>query len=92
MLGDITCIDVEGTNVPTYGKRKTGVDISYKGTWGYHPLVISLANTKEVLFLVNRQGNVPSHTDSAQCIDTPRSPWYSPTPSVCVYEATPNFP
>ena len=69
LLCDITYIDVDGTNVPTYGKRKRGMDISYQGIWGYHPLVISLSNTKEVLFLVNRPGNVPSHTGAAPWID-----------------------
>jgi len=28
---------------PTDGERKQGMDVSYKGIWGYHPLIVSLA-------------------------------------------------
>ena len=45
------------------------MDIAYDGTWGYHPLVISLANTGEVLSLVNRPGNRPSHEGAAEQVD-----------------------
>lgn len=58
-------IDGDGTLASTTGECKQGMDISYKGTWGYHPLVISLANTQEPLFVVNRSGNQTSSSGAA---------------------------
>ena len=58
---DEAFIDADGTLAPSGGVCKQGVDIAYDGTWGYHPLVVSLANTAEPLFLVNRSGSRPSH-------------------------------
>ena len=60
---------MDGTIAPTEGEGKQGMDISYKGVWGYGPLSISLAQTREAQYLVNRPGNVPSLQDSAQWID-----------------------
>ena len=61
-------IDMDGHLVATTGQCKAGMDIAYDGTWGYHVLVLSLAETGEVLSLVNRSGNRPSHEGAAsQC-------------------------
>jgi hypothetical protein len=62
-------IDADGTLATTYGQCKEGMDISFKGNWGYHPLVISLANTGEPLYLVNRSGNRPSHEGAGEWLD-----------------------
>jgi hypothetical protein len=66
---DRAIIDMDGTLVPTTGQCKRGMDIAYDGTWGYHPLVLSLANTGEVLSLLNRSGNRPSHEGAAAEVD-----------------------
>lgn len=62
-------IDSDGTLTPTDAECKQGVDIAYDGTWCYHPLLISLANTREVLRIVNRPGNRPSHEGAAEVLD-----------------------
>jgi hypothetical protein len=62
-------IEADGTMAPTTGECKQGMDINYKGQWGYHPLLVSLANTAEPLYLVNRSGSRPSHEGAAARFD-----------------------
>ena len=62
-------LDMDGTLVSTSGECKQGMDISYQGSWGYHPLVVTLANTGEVLSIVNRSGNRPSHEGCPEEVD-----------------------
>jgi hypothetical protein len=66
---DEAILDADGTVAPTTGECKQGMDMSYKGEWGYHPLLISLANTQEPLYLVNRSGNRPSSEGAAARFD-----------------------
>jgi hypothetical protein len=53
-------VDLDSCVRPVYGDQKEGTDFTYKGSFGYHPLVISLAGTLECLRLVNRSGNTTS--------------------------------
>jgi hypothetical protein len=66
---DEAVIDADGSLVATAAGSKQGIDIAYDGTWGYHPLIVSRANPGEVLSIVNRSGNRPSHEGAAEQID-----------------------
>jgi hypothetical protein len=69
LLNETARIDADGTMVATTGECKQGIDINHEGVWGYHPLLVSLANTQEPLFIVNRSGNRPSHEGAAAVFD-----------------------
>jgi hypothetical protein len=62
-------LDMDGFLVETSGQCKQGLDIGYDGTWAYHVLVLTLANTGEVLGLVNRPANRPSQEGAAAEVD-----------------------
>ncbi len=69
LFSTMALIDMDGSLVETTGQCKQGMDIAYDGTWGYHPLVLTLAATGEVLSIVNRSGNRPSHEGAAAAVD-----------------------
>jgi hypothetical protein len=62
-------IDVDSHVLETTGSCKEGMEISYNGKWGYHPLIVSLANTQEILGLTNRSANMPSQYRSVGLIE-----------------------
>ena len=62
-------IDMDGHIAPTSGECKQGMALSYNGQWSYHPLIVSLFNTGEPLYLVNRPGNRPSHEGAWPYVD-----------------------
>ena len=62
-------VEADGTLVGTTGECKQGMDLSYNGVWGYHPLVVSLANTQEPLFILNRPASRPSYEGAAAYFD-----------------------
>src|SRR5690606_7520206 len=66
---DEATIEADGTMVETGAECKEGIDYSYKGVWGYHPLIVTLAGTREVLRIINRSGNRPSHEGAAKQLD-----------------------
>ena len=69
LLGLVAYLHIDGTLAPTTGRKKEVIDISFNGIWRYHALVVSLANTREVLYLVNRSGNVLNHAGAAHWIN-----------------------
>jgi hypothetical protein len=62
-------IDIDATIEETTGECKQGMDISYDGRWGYAPLIVSLSNSREILFIENRPGNTPSGVNAAKWLD-----------------------
>ena len=43
---DEAILDADGTLAETTGQCKKGIDIAHTGVWGYHPLMVSLAQTQ----------------------------------------------
>jgi hypothetical protein len=61
-------LEMDSSLKVVYGDCKQGADFSYKGTWSYHPLLFTLAETGELLRIVNRPGNRPSAEGAADML------------------------
>lgn len=53
----LAIVDLDSHVKHIFGSKKQGADFTYKGGYGFHPLVISLSGTQEILRIVNRSGN-----------------------------------
>jgi len=65
---DHALIDADGSVVEA-SDCSEGADFTHKGTFGYQPLLVTLANTQEVLSLENRAASRPSHEGAAARLD-----------------------
>ena len=66
--GSVGIVDLDSHVHHVYGSKKQGADFTYKGGFGYHPLVVSLAETQECLRIINRPGNVVSAAGAEDCV------------------------
>jgi hypothetical protein len=61
-------LDLDSTVKEVYGECKQGADFSYNGKWSYHPLLVTLAQTREPLRTINRSGNAASADGAAAAL------------------------
>ena len=64
----VATIDMDSTIKEIYGQCKEGADFSYTGKWSYHPLLLTLAETHELLRTLNRPGNATSADGAAEAL------------------------
>src|SRR4030042_1845707 len=62
-------LDVDGKIQSSYGECKEGMDMSYKGEWGFSTLAITEATTGAHLYVVNRSGNKLSQEGADEWMD-----------------------
>lgn len=63
-------LDADGTFTSTGAECRQGIEWSgHKKDWGYHPLLVSLANTNQPLLIKNRPGNEVSSHGAAEYLD-----------------------
>ena len=66
--GRLVLLDVDSKIRAFTGNQKEGADLSFKGTWAHHPVLLTCATTQEVVAVRNRPGNVVSSDGAAQML------------------------
>ena len=61
-------LDLDSVIKPVYGNCKEGADFTFKKSFGYHPEMLSLAETAEWLDGINRPGNETSGECAAELL------------------------
>lgn len=62
-------IQVDATIQGTTATTKQGMDMGYTGVMGFGPLIVSLANTREALYIENRPASTHSSVNAPYWID-----------------------
>lgn len=62
-------LDIDSSVKETRGETKEKMDISYNGKWGFHPLVITEADTDVHVAVYNRPGNEASQSNASYWIE-----------------------
>ena len=62
-------LNIDSTMCPTSGECKDGIGMSHTGEWGYDSQIVSLANSREPLFIETRPGNTHSSVNGAYWIN-----------------------
>ena len=62
-------IQIDATIQGTDATTKQGMDMGYTGVMGYSPLIVSLANTREPLYIENRPASTHSSVNASCWID-----------------------
>lgn len=64
----LALVDLDSHVAEVYGTQKQGADFNRNGRWCYHPFVMSLAGTHEVLRIHNRPGNSHDATGATDAL------------------------
>jgi len=65
----LATVDLDGHIEEELGVTKEGADFSYNGKWGFQPLLITLAQFSEILWIMNRPANGRSSENVAEALD-----------------------